>query len=178
MITKCVTCGAPLAHDAPPPRCARCGKPYCSLTCLIESNRSGHEFFCNTVQRCGGAEQFHADGKYEEAVEVAVAKCADDTKGQTCYIDVIREVVTTLTEIERTARRVLGDGHPTTVNIARFLQIALRDLHNAVETLAETERSTRRVLGSAHPVTAGIEAELRDARATLAASETPSPLGA
>ena len=160
MITICTTCGAPLAHDAPPPRCARCGKPYCSLTCLIESNRSGHEFFCNTVQRCGGAEQFHADGKYEEAVEVAVAKCADDT------------------EIERTARRVLGDGHPTTVNIARFLQIALRDLHNAVETLAETERSTRRVLGSAHPVTAGIEAELRDARATLAASETPSPLGA
>ena len=122
MITKCVTCGAPLAHDAPPPRCARCGKPYCSLTCLIES-----------------------------------------------------KVVTTLTEIERTARRVLGDGHPTTVNIARFLQIALRDLHNAVETLAETERTTRRVLGSAHPVTAGIEAELRDARATLAASETPSP---
>jgi len=93
-------------------------------------------------------------------------------------LDVIREVVTTLTEIERTARRVLGDGHPTTVNIARFLQIALRDLHNAVETLAETERTTRRVLGSAHPVTAGIEAELRDARATLAASETPSPRGA
>ena len=82
-------------------------------------------------------------------------------------LDVIREVVTTLTEIERTARRVLGDGHPTTVNIARFLQIALRDLHNAVETLAETERSTRRVLGSAHPVTAGIYVELRDVQAVL-----------
>ena len=26
------------------------------------------------------------DKKYKEAVAVAVAKCADDTKGQTCYI--------------------------------------------------------------------------------------------
>merc|ERR1712060_367771 len=34
----------------------------------------------------GNAEQYHANKKYKEAVAVAVAKCADDTKGQTCYI--------------------------------------------------------------------------------------------
>jgi hypothetical protein len=93
-------------------------------------------------------------------------------------LDVIREAVTTLTEIEQTARRVLGGGHPMAREIARGLKFALRDLRKAVETLAETERTTRRVLGSAHPVTVGIEVELRDARATLAASETPPPRGA
>ena len=33
-----------------------------------------------------GAEQCHAEKQYKDAVAVAVAKCADDTKGQTCYI--------------------------------------------------------------------------------------------
>ena len=41
---------------------------------------------CKKIHRGGNAEQYHADKKYKEAVAVAVAKCADDTKGQTCYI--------------------------------------------------------------------------------------------
>ena len=45
----------------------------------------GHEQRCEEIHRGGGAEQYHAEKKYKEAVAVAVAKCAD-TKGQTCYI--------------------------------------------------------------------------------------------
>ena len=50
----------------------------------------------------------------------------------------------------------------------------LDDLREAVTTLQETARTARRVLGGAHPVTTVIEKSLRDARATLAARETPS----
>ena len=93
-------------------------------------------------------------------------------------LDNLREAVTTLEETLRTARRVLGGGHPMTGSIAvRGLQRALEIFRGAVEALAETERTARRLLGSVHPVTAGIEVELRDARAALAASETPSPRG-
>ena len=33
----------------------------------------------------GGAEQYNADKRYAEAVEVAVEECAEDTEGQTCH---------------------------------------------------------------------------------------------
>jgi hypothetical protein len=41
---------------------------------------------CKKIHRGGNAEQYNADKKYKEAVAVAVKACADDTKGQTCYI--------------------------------------------------------------------------------------------
>jgi hypothetical protein len=41
---------------------------------------------CKKIHRGGNAEQYHADKKYKEAVAVAAEACADDTKGQTCYI--------------------------------------------------------------------------------------------
>jgi hypothetical protein len=41
---------------------------------------------CKKIHRGGNAEQYHADKKYKEAVAVAVEACADDTKGQTCFI--------------------------------------------------------------------------------------------
>ena len=37
-------------------------------------------------KKSGGAEQYNANKKYTEAVAVAAEACADDTKGQTCYI--------------------------------------------------------------------------------------------
>ena len=55
---------------------------YCDSTCQHDHWRRGHKFFCKTIQSGGGAEQFHADGNYEEAVAAAVAKCAADTAGQ------------------------------------------------------------------------------------------------
>ncbi|CAH0367363.1 unnamed protein product [Pelagomonas calceolata] len=41
---------------------------------------------CKKIHRGGNAEQYNADKKYKEAVAEAVEECADDTKGQTCYI--------------------------------------------------------------------------------------------
>jgi tetratricopeptide (TPR) repeat protein len=41
---------------------------------------------CKKIHRGGNAEQYNADKKYKEAVAVAAEACADDTKGQTCYI--------------------------------------------------------------------------------------------
>ena len=39
--------------------------------------RRGHEQICEEIRRGGGAEEYHAEKKYKEAVAVAVAKCAD-----------------------------------------------------------------------------------------------------
>jgi tetratricopeptide (TPR) repeat protein len=46
----------------------------------------GHDQLCKPIKKAGGAEQYNANTKYSEAVAVAAEKCADDTKGQTCYI--------------------------------------------------------------------------------------------
>ena len=75
-------CAAPLAHDAP--RCVRCHLRYCNKTCQHDHWRRGHKQICKKIHRGGGAEQYHADKKYKEAVAVAVKACAADTKGQTC----------------------------------------------------------------------------------------------
>ncbi len=86
ILTTCAACAAPLAHDHKK-RCSRCKTRYCNEACQrAHWERGGHEALCRRIKRAGGAEQYHADKKYEEAVAVAVAKCADDTKGQTCYI--------------------------------------------------------------------------------------------
>ena len=49
----------------------------------------------------------------------------------------------------------------------------LDDLHKAVTTLEDVERIARRVFGGAHPLILEIEGDLRKARATLRAHETP-----
>ena len=46
----------------------------------------GHDKLCKPIKKAGGAEQYNANTKYTEAVAVAAEECADDTKGQTCYI--------------------------------------------------------------------------------------------
>jgi len=46
----------------------------------------GHDKLCKTIKKAGGAEQYNANKKYTEAVAVAAEACAEDTKGQTCYI--------------------------------------------------------------------------------------------
>ena len=76
ILTTCAACAAPLAHDAP--GCARCLTRYCSRTCQMDHIRRGHEQICEEIRRGGGAEEYHAEKKYKEAVAVAVAKCADD----------------------------------------------------------------------------------------------------
>ena len=84
ILTTCAACAAPLAHDAS--RCVRCKTRYCDSTCQHDHWRRGHKQICKKIHRGGNAEQYHADNKYKEAVAVAAEACADDTKGQTCYI--------------------------------------------------------------------------------------------
>ena len=84
-------------------------------------------------------------------------------------------------KIEPVARRVLGENNDLTIRMRMVYASALYidtdatldDLREAVTRLEETERTTRRVFGSAHPITSKIEQSLRDARAILAARETP-----
>jgi hypothetical protein len=79
------------------------------------------------------------------------------------------------------AQRVLGDSNEATIKLqctyADALGMAdgvtLDNLREAVTTLEETERTARRVLGGAHPLTGSIEFRLPEARAALAARETP-----
>ena len=85
ILTNCAACAAPLAHDAP--RCVRCWTRYCSAACLNNhAHRGGHDDECEEIANGGGAEQHHANKKYDEAVADAVEECAEDTAGQTCYI--------------------------------------------------------------------------------------------
>ena len=85
LFTLCTACAAPLPEDAV--RCAACATGYCSERCeRYDRRRGGHGKICGAIASGGGAEQYQADKKYEEAVAEAVEECADDTEGQTCYI--------------------------------------------------------------------------------------------
>ena len=79
---------------------------------------------CKKIHRGGNAEQYHADKKCEEAVAEAVEACADDTKGQTCYICTQTLHWKTIEETARTARRVLGAANPAVVGIENELHHA------------------------------------------------------
>ena len=85
IITKCAWCAKQLEHKAP--RCGNCKTRYCIRECQKQHWKKGdRKTLCPLIKRGGGAEQYHADKKYKEAVAVAVEDCALDTKGQTCYI--------------------------------------------------------------------------------------------
>ena len=84
LLTTCASCAAPIPLSAP--KCVRCKTRYCNSTCQQDHWRRGHKQICKKIHRGGNAEQHHAENKYKEAVAVAAEACADDTKGQTCYI--------------------------------------------------------------------------------------------
>ena len=68
-------------------KCGRCSTRYCGAACQEQHwKEGGHDNLCKKIKKAGGAEQYNANKKYAEAVAVAAEKCADDTKGQTCYI--------------------------------------------------------------------------------------------
>ena len=86
ILTNCPACAAPLPPLAAK-QCSRCKTRYCGSACQAQHwKEGGHDKLCKKIRKGGGAEQYHADNKYAEAVAVAVEKCAEDTKGQTCYI--------------------------------------------------------------------------------------------
>ena len=86
LLTQCAACAAPLGL-ALGKKCSRCSTRYCGPACQKKHwEEGGHDKLCRKIRKGGGAEQFHANKNYAEAVAVAVEKCAEDTKGQTCYI--------------------------------------------------------------------------------------------
>ena len=85
ILTQCPACAAPLP-DLTAKQCSRCKTRYCGRTCQEYHWKAGHDKVCRKIRKSGGAEQYHANKKYTEAVTVAAKACAEDTKGQTCYI--------------------------------------------------------------------------------------------
>ena len=86
ILTNCAACAAPLGRSLGK-KCGRCSTRYCGPECQVQHwKEGGHDKLCKQIKKAGGAEQLNANKKYAEAVAVAAAACADDTKGQTCYI--------------------------------------------------------------------------------------------
>ena len=86
ILTNCAACAAPLGLSLGK-KCGRCSTRYCGPECQKQHwEGGGHDQLCKKIKKAGGAEQYHANTKYKAAVAAAVKKCADDTKGQTCYI--------------------------------------------------------------------------------------------
>jgi len=86
ILTQCAVCAADLGLTLGK-KCGRCNTRYCGPECQVQHwKEGGHDTLCKKIKKAGGAEQFHANQKYTEAVAVAAEACAEDTKGQTCYI--------------------------------------------------------------------------------------------
>ena len=86
ILTKCAVCATELGLSLGK-KCGRCATRYCGAACQVQHwKEGGHDKLCKPIKRAGGAEQYNANTKYAQSVAVAAEKCADDTKGQTCYI--------------------------------------------------------------------------------------------
>ena len=86
ILTQCAVCATELGLSLGK-KCGRCSTRYCGPECQVQHwKEGGHDLLCKKIKKAGGAEQYHANNKYAEALAVAVEKCAEDTKGQTCYI--------------------------------------------------------------------------------------------
>ena len=86
ILTQCAVCATELGLTLGK-KCGRCSTRYCGPECQKKHwEEGGHDTLCKKIKNAGGAEQYNANNKYAEAVAVAAEKCAEDTKGQTCYI--------------------------------------------------------------------------------------------
>ena len=81
-LTKCAVCATELGLTLGK-KCGRCSTRYCGPVCQKKHwEEGGHDQLCKKIKKAGGAEQFHANTKYTEAVAVAAEKCAEDTISQ------------------------------------------------------------------------------------------------
>ena len=86
ILTQCAVCATELGLTLGK-KCGRCSTRYCGPECQVQHwKEGGHDKLCKPIKKAGGAEQYNANEKYAEAVSVAAEACAEDTKGQTCYI--------------------------------------------------------------------------------------------
>ena len=85
-LTQCAVCATELGLSLGK-KCGRCSTRYCGAACQAQHwKEGGHDTLCKKIKKAGGAEQYDANKKYAEAVSVAAEACAEDTKGETCYI--------------------------------------------------------------------------------------------
>ena len=86
ILTQCAVCATDLGLSLGK-KCGRCSTRYCGPECQVQHwEEGGHDKLCKKIKKAGGAEQYNANNKYAEAVSVAAEACAEETKGQTCYI--------------------------------------------------------------------------------------------
>jgi len=86
ILTQCPVCAVALPALTAK-QCSRCKTRYCGPECQKKHwEEGGHDKLCRAIRKGGGAEQYNANARYTEAVAVAAEACAEDTKGQTCYI--------------------------------------------------------------------------------------------
>ena len=86
ILTQCAVCATELGLSLGK-KCGRCSTRYCGPECQVQHwKEGGHDQLCKKIKKAGGAEQYNANEKYAEAVSVAATACAEDTKGQTCFI--------------------------------------------------------------------------------------------
>ena len=86
LLTQCAVCATELGLTLGK-KCGRCSTRYCGPVCQKQHwEGGGHDKLCRKIKKAGGAEQYNANKKYAEAVSDAAEACAEDTKGQTCYI--------------------------------------------------------------------------------------------
>ena len=86
ILTQCAVCATDLGLSLGK-KCGRCSTRYCGAECQVQHwKEGGHDKLCKLIKRGGGAEQYNANQRYAKAVAVAAEKCAEDTKGQTCFI--------------------------------------------------------------------------------------------
>ena len=86
ILTQCAVCATDLGLTRGK-KCGRCSTRYCGPACQKQHwEEGGHDQLCKKIKKAGGAEQYNANKKYTEVVSVAAEACAEDTKGQTCYI--------------------------------------------------------------------------------------------
>ncbi len=86
ILTQCAVCATELGLSLGK-KCGRCSTRYCGAACQAQHwKEGGHDTLCKKIKKAGGAEQYNANKNYAEAVSVAANACAEDTKGQTCFI--------------------------------------------------------------------------------------------
>jgi hypothetical protein len=86
ILTQCAVCATDLGLTLGK-KCGRCATRYCGPECQKQHwEGGGHDKLCKKIKKAGGAEQYNANEKYSGAVTIAAEACAEDTKGQTCYI--------------------------------------------------------------------------------------------
>ena len=157
ILTTCWVCAAPLDQNWLG-KCVRCDTRYCSQACL----RQHPDEECRSISRGGGAEQYHADKKYKEAVAVAVEACADDTIAYYLYKQKLYgEARALMRKLIPQCRRALGTDHDLTLalqeNYAEILfapqNASRKDQREAVAVIADATKARRRIFGSKHPYT-------------------------